>query len=147
MWLECNGQGFDTGKYKKLYKVLGSSSVPNLSDRFIVSTGSKYRAGDTGGADEVTLTINEMPNHSHNGTTDNSGAHKHSWNVAKERVTAENCNEAVVGDDATDGWNEMHTTGNDGNHMHDLNIDATGGGKAHENRPAYYAIKFYIRAK
>lgn len=147
IWLECNGQTFDTRRFPKLYKALGSNTVPDLRDRFIVSTGSKYKAGDTGGLDEVKLSIDEMPSHTHSGSTDRSGNHKHSWQVAKERVCGDQKNEAVVGDSWSDGANEMHTTGNDGEHVHSLNINNTGGGKGHENRPPYYAMRFYIRAK
>ena len=41
IWLECNGQTFDTNKYKKLYKVLGSNKVPNFQGMFLRGAGSQ----------------------------------------------------------------------------------------------------------
>lgn len=63
-WALCNGQ----------------NGTPDLSGRFIVGAGGNYEAGDTGGADEVTLTVNELPAHDHTstGTVEESGSHSHS---------------------------------------------------------------------
>jgi len=43
----------------------GNNNTPNLRDRFIVGAGSSYAVAATGGVDSVTLTIAQMPNHSH----------------------------------------------------------------------------------
>lgn len=47
----------------------GNDGTPDLRNRFIVGTGSKYGVGDTGGNDSVTLTEDQMPSHSHYGDT------------------------------------------------------------------------------
>ncbi|MBO6293932.1 MAG: tail fiber protein [Selenomonas sp.] len=41
VWLECNGQSYDTNKYKKLYKALGSNKVPNFQGMFLRGSGSQ----------------------------------------------------------------------------------------------------------
>ena len=41
IWLECNGQSFDTNRFPKLYKVLGSSKVPNYQGMFLRGAGSQ----------------------------------------------------------------------------------------------------------
>lgn len=51
-WLICNGQ----------------PGTPDLRDRFIVSCGTTYLAGDTGGASSTALTLNMIPDHTHGGT-------------------------------------------------------------------------------
>jgi len=52
----------------------GTNGTPDLTDRFVVGAeGSEYSVGDTGGQDEVQLTISEMPKHSHQGTSFGSG--------------------------------------------------------------------------
>lgn len=43
----------------------GTNSTPDLRDRFIVGAGSTYSAGNTGGANTVTLATTEIPSHLH----------------------------------------------------------------------------------
>lgn len=40
-------------------------SWTRIQKRFLLAAGSEYDAGDTGGETEHTLTVNEMPSHSH----------------------------------------------------------------------------------
>ena len=122
-----------------------------MRDRFIVSTGSKYKAGDTGGLDEVKLSIDEMPSHTHSGSTSVDGNHWHWISGGLRDTVSQNAPEGwdddVVGDEADHGQYDPGKTESAGNHSHSLNINNTGGGKGHENRPPYYAVRFYIRAK
>lgn len=72
----------------------GTNGTPDLRNRFIVAAGANYTVGDIGGEGFVTLTIDQMPVHSHgtggltigangqhshsfSGTTTNDGAHTH----------------------------------------------------------------------
>ena len=60
----------------------GSNGTPDLRDRFIVGAGGDYNVGNTGGANSVTLTVAQMPSHSHSSgtlSTDTSGSHSHSY--------------------------------------------------------------------
>jgi len=43
----------------------GSNGTPDLRSRFIVGAGSTYSSGNTGGADTVTLTTSQIPQHNH----------------------------------------------------------------------------------
>ena len=62
----------------------GTNSTPDLRDRFIVGAGSTYAAGDTGGANTVTLATTEIPSHLH-GVSIVSGVenqdHSHGVNI------------------------------------------------------------------
>ena len=53
----------------------GTLSTPDLRDRFIVGAGSggSYTIGDTGGSDSVTLTVDQIPAHTHTAYTDGTG--------------------------------------------------------------------------
>lgn len=100
--------------------------TPNLADRFIVGAGNQYSVGNTGGYDAVTLTTDQMPSHSHSMSvrvTGYSGSRSSIWEV--------------YGDEANGyvaGWRGLGTS-------------SAGGGKAHENRPPYYALCFIMRVK
>lgn len=54
VWLECNGQSYDTNKYKKLYKALGSNKVPNFQGMFLRGAGTQdeHASGDVGSIQE-----------------------------------------------------------------------------------------------
>lgn len=48
-----------------------------IKDRVLVAAGDNFGAGTTGGNANHQLTIDEMPAHSHGGTTTSAGAHSH----------------------------------------------------------------------
>jgi len=104
-WLLCNG----------------SNSTPDLRDRFVVGAGSTYSVGATGGANSVTLTIAQMPNHSHpiqirTGVDDNNFSF----------------NNGFSSDSNTGGGT--------------FNSNTEGGGGSHENRPPYYALCYIMKS-
>jgi microcystin-dependent protein len=67
-WLICNGTAIpQDDKYKTLRDLIGSNT-PNLIGRTLIGAGSSYALRATGGAEKHTLTIAEMPSHSHSYT-------------------------------------------------------------------------------
>lgn len=97
----------------------GANGTPDLRDRFIVAAGNSYAVGNTGGANSVTLTVNQMPAHSHaviaNGAS--SFGSNHNW----------------IG--GNNGW--PYNPG--------WNTSSAGGGQSHENRPPYYALAYIMK--
>lgn len=65
-WAFCNGQTFTTAD--------GNFTTTNLLNKFVVGAGDDYEVGDTGGANTVTLTEDQMPTHAH---TVNDPGHDH----------------------------------------------------------------------
>ena len=61
-WAICNGQ----------------NGTPDLRDRFIVGAGSAYSVDDTGGNDQQTLSLNQIPSHNH--SFSGSSSHSHTVN-------------------------------------------------------------------
>ena len=53
-WALCNGQ------------TVNSKTTPDLRDRFVVGAGNTYASGATGGNAQITMTLAQMPQHSHN---------------------------------------------------------------------------------
>lgn len=145
----------------------GTNGTPDLRDRFIVGAGGEYTVGDTGGAKEVTLTTEQMPKHSHTGSTNSAGAHTHTGttNTAGEHSHGYTRYSGITRVSqitlVANAWIGTTTanTSSAGAHSHTLNINSagahthtvttneTGGGKPHENRPPYYALCFIMRVE
>ena len=122
----CDGSQFDTSSNPTLYEILGSNRLPDLRDKFIVGAGSEYNIGATGGEKEHILTVEELPSHSHNYSSDGDDA----W--ASNRIV-DRTDKSCYGDsNYSSAW--LYKT------------ESTGNGRAHENRPPYYALFYIIKA-
>lgn len=93
-----------------------------LEDRFLLGAGTTYTAGDTGGEAEHTLTVDEMPSHSHNlyGQNDSSMS------------------------DYMAGSTQPYGIGTSGNEYTNR-MTATGGDAAHNNMPPYIVVYMWKR--
>lgn len=107
----------------------GSNGTPDLRDRFIVGAGNSYALNDTGGAASVTLTVAEMPAHSHTGNTNTAGG--------IEFTESSNHGGGIYYGNGTIYYQNNKTMGA---HSHTLNINNTGGNQPHENRPPYFSL-------
>ena len=107
----------------------GSNGTPDLRGRFVVCIGgdNNYAVGDTGGADTVALTQEQMPKHSHTVYGRSSG-YTGRHNDSHEVITYYNKE-----------WGSMSEKIND--------TTETGSSQAHENRPPYYALAFIMRVE
>ncbi len=118
----------------------GSNGTPNLIAKFIrgVATNST-NPGTTGGSDTHTLTTAEMPAHTH---TDSGHTHANSsWSYQNSGDPSSNAKHLPTtgssgGSTSTQGVSVGTGT---------ANIQSTGGGQAHENRPAFYEIAYIMR--
>lgn len=76
--LLCDGSTFDPAEFPDLYTAIGENfgtsggfpRVPDLRERFPRGAGEEgasgeTQIGDTGGHDEITQTVSQMPSHSH----------------------------------------------------------------------------------
>ena len=64
----------------------GLNSTPDLRDKFIIGGGSSYAISSTGGANSTTLTISNLPSHTHTmSVTDDINTHRHDVRVAGNR--------------------------------------------------------------
>lgn len=94
-----------------------------LKDRFLLAAGDTYTAGSTGGESTHTLTVDEMPSHTHEidrgwGSDSSSSSHK------------------VYADNSLKYSNYSDSA---------LITRSTGGGKPHNNMPPYLAVYMWKR--
>jgi microcystin-dependent protein len=78
-WMFCQGQLLPISQYTALFSLLGTTyggngqttfGLPDLRSRVPVGAGqapglSNYQLGQTSGSENVTLTVNELPAHTH----------------------------------------------------------------------------------
>jgi microcystin-dependent protein len=164
-WLFCNGSEISKTTYASLYTIIGDTYgsplnednfvLPNLSDRFPIGKSNSINLGHTSGSSFVTLSTNQLPSHSHTGTTEISGTHVHTGSTSTNGQHTHGINDPghahtqwTINDDYNNSganppgfmqdsagyktWNNINsnTTGitinSAGDHTHSLNVDASG---------------------
>ncbi len=73
-WMFCEGQLLPISEYETLFNLIGTTyggdgqstfALPDLRGRLPVHFGNSSVLAETGGAEEITLTVNQIPAHSH----------------------------------------------------------------------------------
>ncbi len=151
-YLECSGAIVPIQQFTTLYAVIGPAfggdarttfGIPNLSGRTPLGSGTgpgltPYYIGFTGGRSTVTLSPDELPQHSHNFTavfegniTDDVNSSTETLNRAQEQDTQTTIN--------------MYSTASTtpSNHLADESVTALPAG-THANRQPYLSMKFFI---
>jgi microcystin-dependent protein len=123
----------------------GDDGTPDLKDKFIVATGEKYSVGNTGGADSVTLSVDQMPKHNHaNSSISIAGIHAHEYWFDDENAGDGPSGIYPQGDGGI-RTDKTQSTLVAGAHSHSLSISENGNNEPHENRPPYYALYFIMK--
>jgi microcystin-dependent protein len=123
-WLFCNGQQIPNDpKYDQLKQVLGTPNIPDLTGRSLIGSGGNYILGKKDGEATHTLTVSEMPAHTHN-------YHKPKWDYAHA--------------DSLGHISDWTRYGNQ-NQVNDEQTVATGTGQPHNNMPPYYVVNYIIK--
>lgn len=127
----------------------GDNGTPNLTKRFVLGyagpLGQEWEIGQTGGEQEVTLTVDQMPSHDHTGTTNKAGSHRHG--IPNNSAYTPSQTDYTPGEwGSYKSPDETPHTDYAGEHEHALEIESAGGGKSHNNMPPYYVLA-YIQYK
>lgn len=125
-FLLCNGVAISRTTYAQLFAAIGTRfgagdgsttfNLPDMRSRFARGKPNAGSVGDTGGLDEVSLTI------------DNLAAHQHTFNL---RTTSGGF---------SNGMPQGTASGTSGTYQ----TNSTGSGTPHENKPPYIDLNFYI---
>jgi microcystin-dependent protein len=123
----------------------GSPGRPDLRDRFIVAAGNSYSPNNSGGANFITLTTNELPNHSH-GVIDPGHRHNILGQTGGDNNDNSNTQRFAGGDKGVSesGFFFTNTTANQTSST-GINLTSTGNGQPFDNRPPYFALAFIIK--
>ena len=96
-----------------------------LKDRFLLGAGDSYAAGGTGGEATHTLTVNELPAHTHTATVYGINSGGYTANAAR----------LVYKDNTTTAWISEGLSW----------VNSTGGSQSHNNLPPYLAVYMWRR--
>src|ERR1700710_1692624 len=81
-WMFCAGQLLPISENETLFQLIGTTyggdgqstfGLPDLRGRLPIHWGGGFQLAETGGAEEVTLTVQQTPAHSHPFTAVDSG--------------------------------------------------------------------------
>lgn len=73
-WMFCEGQLLPISENETLFQLIGTTyggdgestfALPDLRGRIPMHQGNSFIVAETGGAEEITLTINQIPAHNH----------------------------------------------------------------------------------
>lgn len=142
-FLNCDGSTFSSGTYPILAEILGGTTLPDLRGRSRAylnqSTGRITTSGGgvdgntllaAGGVDGVTLSTNQIPSHTHSGTTGGqSNDHTHSVSGLFLPLNGT----AAAGNPPGGNNFTGNTGGVSADHTHNFVTQSTGGGLVHTN--------------
>ena len=140
-WAFCDGQLLAISSHSSLFRLLGTNyggdgrttfALPDLRGRVSIHPGngpglSPYRLGQRGGQEDVTLTLNQIPNHNH------------TFHAATQPADNQNPN-----GDALAAGMFYHNTASPSATLNDNSVGRTGGGQSHTNIQPYECVNYII---
>ena len=142
-WMFCEGQTLPIAENEVLFQLIGTTyggdgqetfNLPNLASRVPIHMGTgpdgtTYQIGEMAGTEQETLTVNQIPTHSHGLLAASAiGAQP----TPENNVLAKLTNVDLYSGDATD------------TSMSPVAVNGTGGSQPHENTQPFLCINFII---
>jgi microcystin-dependent protein len=139
-WMFCEGQLLPISENETLFQLIGTTyggdgqetfALPDLQGRIPLHQGNGFNLAEAGGAEEVTLTVQQIPAHSHPvlGTTDQA-----TTNDPTNHLLATSTGSTIF----PYGTDQPPTT------LHPSSISSIGGSQPHTNFQPYLCVDFII---
>jgi microcystin-dependent protein len=135
-WALCNGQLLPINQNQALFALLGTTyggngqtnfALPNLRGQVPIHMGAGFTLGQAGGQEAHTITMSEMPAHSH--FVKANAAAGNTPNIAGNVLAAAN---------------NLYTAPSGLTTLEPSAVTNTGGSQPHENRQPYLVLNFII---
>jgi microcystin-dependent protein len=137
-WMFCEGQLLPISENETLFQLIGTTyggdgestfALPDLRGRIPIHQGNGFILAETGGAEEITLTVSQIPAHNHAflGSTNIAAQSNPSNNVVAQSTLAK----LYIADVADTALSPVSITG-------------VGGSQPHTNFQPYLCVDFII---
>jgi microcystin-dependent protein len=140
-WMFCEGQLLPISENETLFNLIGTTyggdgqstfALPDLRGRLPLHFGNGFILAETGGAEEVTLTVSQIP------------AHSHALLATTNSATGTAPNNAVLPARTTASTITAYGLDNPGGPLSASSITSTGGSQPHNNFQPYLCVDFII---
>jgi microcystin-dependent protein len=137
-WMFCEGQLLPISEYETLFNLIGTTyggdgqstfGLPDLRGRIPVHQGNNFTLAEMGGAEEITLTVNQIP------------AHSHPLLAANATGNDPNSNNNVLAESTAVS---LYVLGSPTAAMAPQSISSTGGSQPHTDFQPYLCVDFII---
>jgi microcystin-dependent protein len=137
-WMFCEGQLLPISENETLFNLIGTTyggdgqstfALPDLRGRIPIHFGNGFILAETGGAEEITLTVSQIPAHSHAMLASTGPG---TVNTPGGNVTAASPSILLYAQDVPDA------------NMSPSAVGSTGGSQPHNNFQPYLCVDFII---
>lgn len=137
-WMFCDGQLLPISEYETLFNLIGTTyggdgestfALPNLQSRIPLHFGGGFTLAETGGQEEVALTVPQIP------------AHSHAMLASTNNASASNAAAKVL---AQIPSYTSYIQESPNNQLNPISIGSTGGSQPHTNYQPYLCVDFII---
>jgi microcystin-dependent protein len=137
-WQFCEGQLLPISEFETLFNLIGTTyggdgqatfALPDLRGRIPIHQGNSFTLAETGGVETVTLTVSQIPSHSHAMLASTSTG---TVNSPATAVTAASPSVTLYTADVTDS------------NMAAAAVSSVGGSQPHDNFQPYLCLDFII---
>jgi len=139
-WMFCEGQLLPISENETLFQLIGTTyggdgestfALPDLRGRLPIHQGNGFTLAETGGAEEITLTVQQIPAHSHQ-------------LLATNATASSNDPTNNVGGKITTASVFAYGTDNPKTTLSPNAVSSVGGSQPHTNFQPYLCIDFII---
>jgi microcystin-dependent protein len=137
-WMFCEGQLLPISENETLFNLIGTTyggdgqstfALPDLRGRLPLHQGNGFTLAETGGAEEVTLTVSQIPSHTHPFLASTATA---TGSAPQNNVNDQN---TVI---------QVYTVGSASDNFNPGAIGPAGGSQPHNNFQPYLCVDFII---